>query len=223
MEIIPNVHLIKDQFVNAYLIIDGEQLVLIDTGFSANAKNVYTKIEELGFRPSDVKMILITHTDKDHIGGLSSFKVTSNAKIYASKFEALAIQKGEPSRPLIGKGIMKFVFQLTAPFSKFPPMEVDEIISGDQVLQISNGLAVIPTPGHTPEHVCFFLKAQGVLFAGDALKASEAGLVISSGANTWDEAKAIDSARALANLKPEIVCCGHGPVIFDAADKIPKV
>ena len=221
MEIIPNVYQIEDGFVNTYLIVANDGLILIDTGFSTNAKNIHTKIEELGFTASDLKLILITHTDKDHVGGLSNLIKASNAKLYASRFEGEAIQKGEPSRPLIGKGLMKFVYRLTTPLSKFPPAEIDEFLSDEQVLDIASGLRVISTPGHTPEHIAFFLEAQGILFAGDALRAPAGELHISSGSNTWDEAKAIESAKTLANLKPKIVCCGHGPVVFEATDKIP--
>jgi glyoxylase-like metal-dependent hydrolase (beta-lactamase superfamily II) len=221
MEIIPNIHQIKDQFVNAYLIVNGDDLILIDTGFADDAKSVYAKVEELGFMLSDIKKILITHTDKDHVGGLAALKKATNATIYASAGEAQAIQKGELSRPLVGKGLMKLVYFLTQSFSKFTPVEIDEIVSAGQALPILGGLTVVSCPGHTPDHIAFFLKTQGVLFAGDALRASNQGLVISSGGNTWDEAKAIESARTLAALKPEIVCCGHGPVVFDAADKIP--
>ncbi|MBN2503286.1 MAG: MBL fold metallo-hydrolase [Anaerolineales bacterium] len=221
MEFIPNVHQIEDSFVNAYLIVTDRDLVLIDTGFSTNAKHIHAKIEELGFTTSDLKLILITHTDKDHVGGLSNLIRASNAKLYASRFEGEAIQKGEPSRPLIGKGLMKLIYRFTTPLSKFPPVTIDEFLSDGQVLEIAGGLRVIPTPGHTPEHIAFFLEEHEVLFAGDALRAPAGELHISSGANTWDEAKAIKSAKVLANLKPKIVCCGHGRVVFDAADKMP--
>ncbi len=221
MEIIPNIYQIEDSFVNAYLIVSNDDLVLIDTGFSTNAKHIHAKIEELGFTAADLKLILITHTDKDHVGGLSNLLKASNAKLHASRFEGEAIQKGEPSRPLIGKGLMNLVYKLSAPLSKFPPAKIDEFLSSGQVLDIAGGVRVIATPGHTPEHIAFFLEAQGVLFAGDALRAPDGELHISSGANTWDEAQAIESAKILADLKPKIVCCGHGPVVFDAADKIP--
>ena len=49
------------------------------------------------------------------------------------------------------------------------------------------------------------------------------GLRESRGANTWDEAKAVESMRAQAALNPQIVCVGHGPLVKDAAGKFPRV
>ena len=72
MEIILNVHLITATFVNMYLIVDPDGLTLIDTGMSGSEKRILKYTADLGRAPSDVRRIIITHSDADHVGGLAA-------------------------------------------------------------------------------------------------------------------------------------------------------
>ena len=69
MEVIVNVHHIPDIIANPYLIIDNDGLTLIDTGLSGSEKKILNYINGLGRSPGDLKRIVITHSDLDHIGG----------------------------------------------------------------------------------------------------------------------------------------------------------
>lgn len=72
--------------VMTYLIKNGEELVLIDTGFG---KGLMEGLEKLNVKPEDIKTILITHMHGDHIGGLvkDGKAAFSNAKIKIGKIE----------------------------------------------------------------------------------------------------------------------------------------
>ena len=67
---------------NSTLLIGKEKKILIDVGFS------YPKMIELlkqyDFKPNDIDAILITHTHKDHIIGLSSFIKKNNVPVYTN-------------------------------------------------------------------------------------------------------------------------------------------
>lgn len=84
MEIIPNVHLIPNVMANPYLIVDADGLTLIDTGMPGSHKKILKYITDLGHLPSDLKRIILTHSDLDHVGGLAALKKASGARIYAS-------------------------------------------------------------------------------------------------------------------------------------------
>ena len=58
---------------NVYLLVD-DDLTLVDTGLPGRADLILEQIEELGYSPSDVKRIIITHHHADHTGSLAALK-----------------------------------------------------------------------------------------------------------------------------------------------------
>jgi glyoxylase-like metal-dependent hydrolase (beta-lactamase superfamily II) len=224
VEIIPNVHVISGGIVNCYLIVDPDGLTLIDTGLPGNANKILKVIEGLGRKPGDVKRILITHADGDHVGSLARLKSATGARVYAHASEAEAIAAGRSSRDLKAHNLLlKLVFAITGRFFKAQPAQVDEFLTDGQVLPALGGLRVVETFGHTPGHVSLFAPTAGILFVGDSLVADKNGLRGSSGANTWDQDKANASVRKQAALGARIVCSGHGPVVMDAATRFPQI
>ncbi len=101
------------------------------------------------------------------------------------------------------------------------PVQADEILAEGQVLPILGGMQVLETAGHTPGHISFFVPSTGILFAGDSIVSDERGLHSSRPELSWDLARAVESARKQAALQPRIVCSGHGPVVKDAAGRMP--
>jgi len=72
-----NIVCIKNRMVNVYIYTKGSDRIVVDAGFSAKAmKKELMKIDII---PEKVTDVFITHSDPDHIGGLSIF---SKAKIY---------------------------------------------------------------------------------------------------------------------------------------------
>jgi glyoxylase-like metal-dependent hydrolase (beta-lactamase superfamily II) len=224
MEIIPNVHLIPKTVANPYLLMDPDGLTLIDAGLPGSHKKVLRYMAGLGHAPAELKRVVITHADYDHIGGLAALKKATGARVYASPFEAQAMAEGHPSRPIKPRRLVtKLMFGLMAGFFKPARIQVDELLSDGQILPMLGGLRVLETPGHTPGHISLFAPSLGILFCGDSIVSGEAGLRGSSGANNWDQAKSDESVRKQAALGARIVCSGHGPVVMDAAGKFPQI
>jgi glyoxylase-like metal-dependent hydrolase (beta-lactamase superfamily II) len=223
VEIIPNVHHIPGVMANPYLILDADGLTLIDTGVPGSAKKILKYIHDLGRAPGDLRRILISHADMDHVGSLAALKAASGARVFASAIEAEAIAAGHPSRAVRGGGLQKWLFSLVGRFFKSQPTQVDEILSEGEVLPVLGGLRVVSTPGHTPGHISLFAPSVGVLFAGDSLTSQNGELRGSRAAYTWDPAKAEEAVRVQAALCARIVCAGHGPVVLEAAAKFPQV
>jgi glyoxylase-like metal-dependent hydrolase (beta-lactamase superfamily II) len=223
MEILPNLHLVPNVTANSYLAIDPDGLTLIDAGLPGSGRKILGYIESLGYKPGDLRRILITHADSDHVGGLAELVKANQARVYASAIEAEAIRLGCLSRPLKLKGIQKLLFSLVGLFYKVSPAQVDETLADGQYLPVLGGLRVVFTPGHTPGHVSFFAAEPGVLFCGDSLRCPEGQLQISQGWNTWDEAQALASAKAQVALGVRVVCAGHGPVVRNAEAQFQKL
>ena len=223
MEILPNVHLIPDIIANPYLIVEPEGLTLVDTGIPGSEKKILNYISDLGRSPHDLKRILITHSDLDHVGSLAALKQASGARTYASEIEAKAIAKGQASRQIKpANPLRRLLFFFLRFRFKAIPIQIDELLKDDQVLPILGGLRVVETVGHTPGHISLYAPALSLLFPGDSMVSDEKGLYGSRLANTWDEAKAGESVRKQAALGAKTVCPGHGPVVTDAQGKFPK-
>jgi glyoxylase-like metal-dependent hydrolase (beta-lactamase superfamily II) len=224
MEIIPNVHLIPKTVANPYLLIDPDGLTLIDAGLPGSHKKILRYMAGLGYAPKDLKRILITHSDFDHVGGLPALKHATGARVYASPVEAQAMAEGHASRPVKPRKLSrKLLFGLMTRVFKPARVRVDELLSDGQILPVLGGLRVIETLGHTPGHISLFAPSLGILFCGDSIVSGEEGLRGSSGANNWDQAKSDESVRKQAALGARILCSGHGPVEMDAAGKFPQV
>ena len=221
MEIIPNVHQISGFASNCYLIVEADGLTLIDTGLKGDVNKIVASIEKQGRILNDLRRIVITHSDGDHVGGLAELKARSGARVYASAIEAKAIADGRPSRELKLSGWRALLFGLIFALVKTPPATADEFSSDGQILPALGGLRVVATEGHTPGHISLFAPATGILFVGDSIVSTGGQLRGSVGMNTWDQDKADAAVRKQAALGAHIVCSGHGPVVMDTVGKFP--
>ena len=223
MKIIDNVFVVPRVVANIYILIDDDGLTIIDAGLPRSEKKILAFVAKLGFYPSDVKRIVLTHSDLDHVGALAALQKATGARTYASQIEADAIAAGKPSRQISSNGssLRRILFTLAGTLFKVKPFQVDKILVEGQTLPALGGLRVVETPGHTPGHISLYAPAVGVLFCGDSMVTVENGIRGSRPGVTWDEAKAKESARKQAELGASIVCSGHGPVVKEATGKFP--
>lgn len=223
MKIIDNVFVIPGVVANPYILVDADGLTVIDAGLPRSEKKILAYVAGLGKSARDVKRIILTHADVDHVGGLAALQKATGARTFASKIEADFIAAGKPSRQIKPSGfsLMRLAFALMRPFFKATPFQVDEILTDGQILPALGGLRVIDTAGHTPGHISLFAPAVGILFCGDSMVTDENGLHGSRSGFTWNDAKAEEAVRKQSALGARIVCSGHGPVMMDATDKFP--
>jgi len=183
---------------------------------------ILSYISRLGSRPRDLKRIILTHSDLDHVGGLGALHKTTGGRTFAGKIEAEAIALGRSSKPAPPGRPISLLRRLYTTFFKAKPLVIDEIIADGQVLPVLGGLRVLDTAGHSPGHISLFAEAASVLFCGDSMVGTDQGLRGSRPQMTWNPEMAAKAVARQAALKPRIVCPGHGPVVMDAADKFPK-
>jgi len=223
MKIIDNVYLVPEVTANSYILVDTDGLTIIDAGLPHSEKKILAYVTSLGKSARDVKRIVLTHSDLDHVGGLAALQKATGARTYASKVEAEFIAMGKSSRPIRSSGLslQRIFFALMRPFFKATPFQVDEFLADGQVLPVLGGLRVVDTSGHTPGHISLFAPAADILFCGDSMVNDETGIHGSRSGFTWDEAKARDAEKKQSTLGAHIVCSGHGPVVMDAVGKFP--
>jgi glyoxylase-like metal-dependent hydrolase (beta-lactamase superfamily II) len=223
MKITDNVFVVPGVLANPYILVDADGLTIIDTGMPRNEKKILAYVVSLGKSATDVKRIILTHSDIDHIGSLAALQKATGACTYASQIEAKAIATGKPSREIRSSGfsLRRILFTLMSPFFKATPFQVSEILADGQILPVLGGLHVVDTSGHTPGHLSLFAPTAGALFCGDSLVSDEDGLHGSRPGLTWDDVRAKAAVSRQAALRPTIVCSGHGPVVLEAAGKFP--
>ena len=207
MQIVDRVYRVPGVMANSYLAVDDDGLTLIDAGVARSETRILRFLSGLGYAAGDLKRILITHADRDHVGGLAALKAASGAAVYASPVEAEAIAAGRLSREFALKGVRKALLALVQRFFTAAPATVDVLVADGQALPVLGGLQVLATPGHTPGHVSFFAPAAGVLFCGDSVRVVGRTLSPPRGASVWDEAMAVASL-AVPTTAP--ACAGGG-------------
>ena len=210
MEIYPHVYIIKQLFVNLYLLVGEDDLMLIDTGLKGSRGRILGAIQEAKSTPANLKSIVITHADGDHFGGLAELQQDTHAAAYANPIEAEAIRVGKSSRTLSPGGIQKVLFGLVMPLFKSQPGRIDAILAEGQEFSVLGGLKVLATPGHTPGHISLFSASTGVLFAGDSIRVVDGKPCPSGAGNTWNVARAEESYQMQMALKPTLILAGHG-------------
>jgi glyoxylase-like metal-dependent hydrolase (beta-lactamase superfamily II) len=77
--------------------------------------------------------------------------------------------------------------------------------------------AVLPTPGHAQDHVCFLLDR--ACFTGDLILGEGSSIVPPDGGSL---AASLESLRSLEGLELELLCPGHGPFVTDPRAKVTE-
>jgi glyoxylase-like metal-dependent hydrolase (beta-lactamase superfamily II) len=118
---------------------------------------------------------------------------------------------------LITHGHVDHVAGLPALQARWPGVRVVRaaaaaIPAGDTVLR------AIPTPGHAPDHLCFFDERAGDLFCGDLIRAE--GSIVIPASRGGHMGQYLASLRAVRDLAPRRLLPGHGPIIDDPARAI---
>ena len=165
--------------------------VVIDPG--GNGKRILKAIEESGLT---IRYVLNTHCHFDHMG--------ANADVVAATGAPLALHPAE--LPILEARGGATWFGVQVKESPMPDVELED----GQVIEVGTlRFQVLHTPGHSPGGVTFYLKKQGVAFAGDALFKMGVGRTDLPGGD-WDTLER-SIREVLFSLPDEtIVYSGHG-------------
>jgi glyoxylase-like metal-dependent hydrolase (beta-lactamase superfamily II) len=215
MQIALNLFRVPSVVANVFIVVADGGLTVVDTGLPFSHTRILNYVGQLGFGPPDVQHILITHADRDHMGGALRLRQATDARVYAGEMEGEAMAQGRETRRLRLKWYHKLAFKILRPmFARVQAVQPDMKVNERDVLPLLGGVHVLETPGHTPGHISFYVPALGYLFAGDSLRTVGGQLRVSSGPNTLDEAQAQASAEKQLALKPRVILTGHGPAYF---------
>jgi glyoxylase-like metal-dependent hydrolase (beta-lactamase superfamily II) len=190
--------------VNAYLVDDGGELTLVDTGNPWDGRNLILGLSDLEYSLQDVDRVLLTHYDFDHVGGLARLHGL-DATVYVGAADAPLVT-GEASPPLSNhKGALQRALSVFLTDSMLP---VEPVEDGDEI----GSFTVHHTPGHTPGHVAYVSEARSAAFVGDLVRETGGELGASPWIMSYDTGEVAASVRKLAADAGDfdIVGMGHG-------------
>lgn len=144
-----NLYYVGASDMASYLIATPEGLILLDGGFVETAPMIEANVAKLGFKLTDVKVLLSSHAHVDHAGGLAELKRATGAKFFASDREAPLLARG-------GKGDSYFGDR-----KPFPPIRADKIFHDDETVTLGGTtLTAHLTPGHTMGNTTWTMKVR---------------------------------------------------------------
>lgn len=224
-------------------------LVLVDTGFGLEdvadparrlgptrrllhpaldeGETARRQVEALDLDPADVRHVVLTHFDLDHVGGLSDFP---DAQVHVTAEEA----RGAVHAPR-GRERQRY---RPAQWAHGPHL-VEHARTGEswrgfagarELTEIAPGIVLLPLPGHTRGHAAVAVAAgdRWVLHAGDAFfqrgtvdgSPTSRVLTLAETAMAWDRAQVRDNHARLAELAADPgasdleIVCAHDPVML---------
>lgn len=136
--IVGNTYYVGTKDLAVYLIASPKGDVLIDGALVQTVPQIEKNIAALGFKLSDIKLILNTHAHYDHAAGLAQLKKDTGAKFDASAAD----------RPILETGTISFGPTAS---THYPPVKVDHVVRDGETVGVGDiKLTAHLTPGHTP-------------------------------------------------------------------------
>jgi hydroxyacylglutathione hydrolase len=197
------------QGVNSYLIATDTGFIMIDSGYSSRRKDLEIILENAGCRPGNLKLVILTHGDLDHIGNCAFLQNKFRAKITLHRDELEAVinsnmalnRKNKP--PLIAKMSLSLFSTLFKADSFNPEFFVKD---GDNLSEYGLNASVLHIPGHSAGSIGI-LTAAGNLFCGDLLL----NIDKPSATEILDDSTDLEnSINKLRNLSFHTIYPGHG-------------
>lgn len=216
------------------VILDSEAgLTLVDAGIPGMEDAINAALGEIGASLKDIKRVLITHHDLDHIGSLPAVVAASGAEVWAPEREISFIEGNErPQKMPPQEQIAALLADPNTPAQMrirlstlSVKVKVDRALKDGEVLPIAGGVRVVFTPGHTVGHTSFYLERSKTLITGDAAS-SDKGQLRSPPAPpmTADMKTAGESVSKLAGLDVQSIVAYHGGAVTqDAGEQLKRL
>lgn len=184
--------------VNVYLMHD----VVIDAATRWGRRRVFRQL-----RKRKVSLVALTHCHPDHQGVAKALCSFFDVPLACHEADVPAMEGREPMYP------HNWLIPIGVRIMGGPPYRVGRVLrEGDDVA----GFRVVHAPGHTPGHIIYFRESDRLAIAGDVLanmnfRTLKPGLQQPPPFFCVDAVQNRHSILKLAELKPRMVCFGHGP------------
>jgi len=137
--IVGNLYYVGTYDLACYLITTKQGNILINTGLASSDTQIRKNVETVGFKFSDIKILLTTQAHYDHLGAMASIKESTGAKLMMDEQDAPVAMDGGKSDYAFGGDT-----------STFKPVRADKLLHDGDVITLGNmQLVFLHHPGHT--------------------------------------------------------------------------
>lgn len=218
MQLAPHLHRLGNDIVASYLIDLPEGITLIDAGMPGHWSDLQRTLAEIGRPITDIRGLVLTHGDSDHIGFAERLRVEAGVPVFIHGADAHRVRTGEKPKSPMGPariapllGFFAYGIRKNALRTRYVS-EVTEVVDGE-VLALPGAPAIIGMPGHSPGSIAVHVPAVDAVFVGDALTTRHV-LTGREGAQpapfTDEPDEALASLDRLSALSASWVLPGHG-------------
>jgi glyoxylase-like metal-dependent hydrolase (beta-lactamase superfamily II) len=200
------------------LIILNNELTLVDTGYPGFLPLIESAVQQKGYDLRQLKHIVITHYDDDHIGALADFKEKYPwVTIISSEREAAYISGEVKSERLVQAEALlesmpeeqqeygqSFVELLTS----LRHIPVDQTVRDGEWL-FDGACRIMATPGHTSGHISLLFPDLDSVIIGDAAVREGNELLVANPQFCLDIERAEQSLELLKSLNAKHYYCYH--------------
>lgn len=159
-----------DEKVLAAYVVDAPEPILVETGYARGMEPLRDGLRDAGIAPENLDHAIISHVHLDHSGGAAALVEDApdlQVYIHQSTADFLLNPEGlvESTEQAMGQHFEEF----GAP----EPLPAENLVRvGDNGLSLSGGgrtIDLVPTPGHSPDHLAAWDPTSQTLFANEAI------------------------------------------------------
>ena len=151
--VIGNIYYVGSKGLASFLITTPQGHILINSDLEPSVPQIRESVEKLGFKFTDIKILLISHAHFDHCAGSAKIKEFTGAKYMVMDADVPVVESG-------GKQDFQYGNLKEA---AYPATKVDRVLhDGDQVTLGGATLVAHKTPGHTRGCTTWTMKTTGV-------------------------------------------------------------
>ena len=209
---------IKPRVASIYLLREGDEVAIIETGTFHSVDNVLATLQQLGIDRAQVKYVIPTHVHLDHAGGAGEMmRQFEQASLIIHPLGARHMI--DPSRLVAGTISVYGEQRFERLYGSIEPISEERIIIAEDLSSYSLGqreLIFIDTPGHARHHFCIYDQQSNGVFTGDtfgisydAMKSLPRGLLPTTPPSQFDPPALKKSVQRIMEFAPKRLYLTH--------------
>ena len=218
MQLAPGLNRFGNDIVAPHLIVTDDGITLIDAGLPGHYANLRKELTAIGRPVTDIRGIVLTHGDSDHVGFSERLRTELRIPVYVGVAD-LDRAKGAkppatPADPKRAVATSEFVvYSVLKGVVRVPPLRSVLPMSAGDVLDLPGSPRIIAMPGHSPGSMAIHVPSVRAVFVGDELTTRNVLTGVKGpqpAPFTDDQAESSASLDVLRDLDVDRVIPGHG-------------